>query len=87
MADLEDLDFSSEESISKILESICEHASPSYEYRVKLLQDLKHAVNVQEAPRPLWKLTDWAIVTAVIILAIIAYGIWLPQHVVTNLLS
>ena len=81
-----DLDFSGEESISKILESACEQASPPYEYRVRLLQDLKHSVNVQEAPRPLWKLNDLAIIAAVIILAIIAYGIWLPQHVVTNLL-
>lgn len=80
-----DLDLSGEESISKILESACEQASPSSKYRARLLQELKHAVKVQEAPRPLWKLTDWAIISAVIILAIIAYGIWLPQHVVTNL--
>lgn len=79
------LDFSSEENISKILESAFEQASSPSEYRAMLLQNLKHAVQAQEAPRPIWKLTDWAIIAAIIILAIIAYGIWLPQHVVTSL--
>ena len=82
---MENLNLSGEKSISAKLESAYEQVSPPSEYRERLLQELKHAATVQEAPRPLWRMTDWAIITAAIILAIIAYGIWVPQHVVTKL--
>ena len=82
---MENLNFSGEKSISAKLESAYEQVSPPSEYRERLLQDLKHAATVQEAPRPLWRMTDWAIIAAAIILTLIIYGIWLPQHVVTKL--
>ena len=80
---MENLDLSGDESIKRVLESAYGQTSPPSKYKVKLLQDLKNSVNVLEATPPLWKLTDWAIISAVIILAIIAYGVWLPQHVIT----
>jgi len=83
--DMENLNLSGEKSISAKLESACEQVSPPSEYRERLLQELKHAVTVQEEPRPLWRMTDWAIMAAAIILTIIIYGIWLSQHVVTKL--
>jgi hypothetical protein len=79
------LDFNSDKGISNILESVHEQASIPSEYRERLLQELKHAATVMETPRPLWRMTDWAIIAAVIILTIIAYSLWLPQHVVTKL--
>ena len=79
------LDFNGEKSINNILESVYEQASPPSEYRERLLQELKHAAALMETPRPLWRMTDWAIIAAIIILTIIAYGLWLPQHVVTKL--
>jgi len=76
-----DLDFSSEESIGKILGNACEKASPPSEYRARLLKDIMRVASVKEAPRPLWQMTDWAIIAAAIILAIIAYGIWLSYYI------
>jgi len=82
---MENLNFSGEKSISTKLESAYEQVSPPSEYRERLLQELKHAATVQEAPRPLWRMTDWAIIAAAIILTLIIYGMWLPQHVLTKL--
>jgi hypothetical protein len=79
------LDFNSEKDIYNILESEYEQVSPSSEYRSRLLQELKQAAIMTEPPRPLWRMTDWAIIAAIIILTIIAYGLWLPQHMVTKL--
>ena len=82
---MSNIDFNSDKDIHNILESEYEQVSPSSEYRSRLLQELKQAAIMPETSRPLWRMTDWAIIAAIIILAIIAYGLWLPQHVVTKL--
>lgn len=78
-------DFNNEERVNSMLGSAYEQTSPLPEYKMRLLQDLKKAASVKVVRRPLWRMTDWAIIAAIIILIIIIYGIWLPQDMVTRL--
>jgi hypothetical protein len=82
---MENYDFNNEEHVDSMLGSAYEQTSPLPEYKMRLLQDLKKAASVKVVRRPLWRMTDWAIIVAVIILLIIIYGLWLPQDVVTRL--
>ena len=82
---MENFDFNNEESVNSILGSAYGQASPLPEYRMRLLQELKEAASVEVVRRPLWRMTDWAIIAAIIITIIIIYGLWLPQHVATRL--
>ena len=78
-------DNSNEENIGNMLSSAYGKTTPPPEYRARLLQELKMAANIEVVHRPLWRMTDWAIIAAVIISIIIIYGLWLPQHVLTEL--
>ena len=83
------IDFTKDEDIKKILESVFSPSAPLPDYREQLLKDLILAGDgaMRKSSRSLWKKPDlWATVAAVIILAIIGYGIWLPQSMVTKLL-
>ena len=82
---MENFDFNNEERVNSMLGSAYGQESPLPEYKVRLLQDLKKAASVKVVRRPLWRVTDWAIIAAIIILMIIIYGIWLPQDIVTRL--
>ena len=83
---MENFDFNNEERVNSVLGSAYGQTSPLPEYKMRLLQDLKEAASVKVMRRPLWRMTDWAIIAAVIISMIIIYGIWLPQDMVTRLI-
>ncbi|MCJ7769494.1 MAG: hypothetical protein MUO92_03335 [Dehalococcoidales bacterium] len=82
---MENFDFNNEERVNSMLGSAYGQTSPLPEYKMRLLQDLKKAASAKVVRRPLWRMTDWAIIAAVIILMIIIYGIWLPQDMLTRL--
>jgi hypothetical protein len=82
---LKNFDINNEENIDNILGSAYGHTSPLPEYKARLLQDLKLAAGTELVHRPLWRMTDWIIIAAIIILLIIIYGLWLPGHMVTQL--
>ena len=82
------IDLTTDENIKKMLKSAFKPSALSPEYREQLLKDLIVVGDsaVLRLTRPLWKKPDlWAAIAAVIILAIISYGVWLPHTVVTNL--
>ena len=81
---MENFDKDNEENINNMLGSAYGKTHPLPEYKNRLLQNLKEAAGVQVVSRPLWRMTDWAIIAAIIISLIIIYGIWVPQHMVTQ---
>jgi hypothetical protein len=79
-----------DENTEKTLQEVFEPTTLSTEYRDQLLKDLivTASGNIKTLNRSLWKKPDlWVAVAAVVVLAVIAYGIWLPYSVWDKLTS
>lgn len=77
----------SEKNMKKLLQTIYKPAVTSPEFKEGLLERLTNEVGgeARELTIPLWKRPGlWVLIAAVIILAVIAYGIWLPQATVLS---
>ena len=77
----------SEKHMKKLLKTIYKPAAASSEFREGLLERLTHELGgeARQLTIPLWRRPGlWALIAAVIILAVIAYGIWLPQATVLS---
>ena len=77
----------SEKNMKKLLQTIYKPAVASSEFRDGLLERLTSEVGggARELTIPLWKSPRlWVLIASVIILAVIAYGIWLPQATVLS---
>jgi len=78
------------ENTEKTLQDAFEPTTLSAEYRNQLLKELIATAsgNMKTVNTSLWKKPDlWVAVAAVIVLAVIAYGIWLPYSVWDKLTS
>ncbi len=74
-----------EEKTREILGEAYRRMTFPSEYRDRLLQNIIDNVNTRGKVR-LWELPSfWAIIVAVVIVAIIVYGIWLPLNVMVEL--
>ena len=77
------MNINSEENIKKLLQAACKPAVASSQFKEQLLKRLIHTIGItsKTSLRPLWRQPRlWApIITAALILAAIAYGLWLPQ--------
>jgi hypothetical protein len=75
-----------EEKTRKILGEAYRRMTFPSEYRDRLLQNIIDNVNTRGKVRLLWELPSfWAIIVAVVIVAIIVYGMWLPLNVMVEL--
>ena len=74
-----------EDKMNEIIGSVYEKTPPLPGYKMRLLQSLKEAASVQVVSRPIWRVTDWAIIAAILITLIIIYGLWVPQGVLDKL--
>ena len=75
------MNINSEENMKKLLQAVCKPVAASSEFKERLLKHLTHKVSgeAKEATIPLWKQPKlWVPIAAVIILAAIGYGMWLP---------
>jgi hypothetical protein len=79
-------DHYNEDIIDGMLNLAYGKTSPTPEYRERLLNELKQVAGAEVIRRPLWKTTDWMIIAAIIIIFMIIYGLWLPQHIANTLL-
>ncbi len=76
------MNINSEENMKKLLQAVCKPVATSSEFKEGLLKRLTHKVSgeARESAIPLWKQAKlWVPIAAVLILAAIGYGIWLPQ--------
>ena len=79
-----------DENTEKTLQEAFGPTTLSAEYRNQLLKDLitKMSSNMKASKSRFWKKPElWIAVTAVVVLSVIAYGIWLPYSVWDKLTS
>ncbi len=82
------MNINSEENMKKLLQAVFKPVVASSEFKERLLKRLTHGVGgaAKGAPRPLWRQPKlWVSIAAAVILAVIAYGIWLPQVAVPGI--
>lgn len=82
---MEDFNVDNEDKMNKVIGLIYEKTPPLPGYKMRLLQSLKEAASVQVVSRPIWRVTDWAIIIAILITLIIIYGLWVPQSVMERM--
>ena len=83
-------DMGTDENTEKTLLEAFEPVVLSTEYRSQLLKELIATAsgNMKTVNTSLWKKLDlWVAVAAVLVLAVVAYGIWLPYSVWDKLTS
>ena len=76
--------FNNDEEIERLLRSVCRPTAPSPQFREQLLKQLVSETvgSVVMVNQPLWKQKRlWLFAAAVIILAVIIYGIQLPTTI------
>ena len=78
------MNINSEENMKKLLQAVCKPVVASPEFNERLLNRLTHTLGgaAKTSPLPLWRQPKLLVpIAAVIILAVIGYGIWLSQAV------
>ena len=76
------MNINSEENMKKLLQAVCKPVVASAEFKEEVLKRLTYKVGGTDRglPPPLWRQPKlWVSIAAVLILATIGYGIWLPQ--------
>ena len=77
-----------EQNIREILQATCRPIAASSQFKIRVLKRLGEMMRtpVRQLPPPLWRQPKLLISVAVaIVLAVIAYGLWLPQIVVQSM--
>ena len=75
------------DKIESELGKACNRAIISGDSRERILKNILSFVDSAAAIKPIWTTPSfWAIIAAIIILAIMVYGIWLPSRVSIDLL-
>ena len=82
------MDIMDDENLGGVLRSLYKPETLSVEYRGRLLREIKATINADGMDRPKLRLIDFfAIAIALFTVAVIAYGILLPQQMFTSLLQ
>lgn len=82
------IDFNSEEDVRRLLKSACEPVVTSPELKERLFERLRLEADraALSASHPVWRRPKlWVPIAAVIISAVIGYGVWLSLSIVPTL--